>query len=178
MISGRSRLTTYEKTENLNPGKTSSVTAAPPTRGRRSSTTVFHPARARRAAVGEEEPLERHPIHLEPDEIPRRAVLPLGRERAAPVERTLVGAHGPSEVDLVGRGLPRLDKRVMRGEVIDVHHDEPGLDPGDVEGPDARRRHAVWLPRLHDRVPERDRLLGRLPDLVPEIAGVSRARNR
>jgi hypothetical protein len=32
MISGRSRLTTYEKTENLKPGMISSVTAAPPTR--------------------------------------------------------------------------------------------------------------------------------------------------
>ena len=33
MISGRSRLTTYENTENLKPGKISSVTAAPPTSG-------------------------------------------------------------------------------------------------------------------------------------------------
>ena len=30
MISGRSSETTYEQTENLKPGKTSSVTAAPP----------------------------------------------------------------------------------------------------------------------------------------------------
>ena len=47
MISGRSRLTTYEKTENLKPGKTSSVTAAPPTSGRFSRTSVLRPARAR-----------------------------------------------------------------------------------------------------------------------------------
>ena len=51
MISGRSRLTTYEKTENLKPGTISSVTAAPPTSGRRSSTTTFRPARARYAAA-------------------------------------------------------------------------------------------------------------------------------
>ena len=44
-------LTTYEKTENLKPGKTSSVTAAPPTRGRRSSTSTLRPARARYAAA-------------------------------------------------------------------------------------------------------------------------------
>src|SRR6478672_5672315 len=51
MISGRSRLTTYENTENLKPGTISSVTAAPPTRGRRSSTTTRLPARARYAAA-------------------------------------------------------------------------------------------------------------------------------
>ena len=33
MISGRSRLTTYEKTEKRKPGKSSSVTAAPPSTG-------------------------------------------------------------------------------------------------------------------------------------------------
>src|SRR5262249_37545758 len=50
-ISGRSSDTTYEQTENLNPGKTSSVTAAPPRRWRRSRTSVFLPARARYAAA-------------------------------------------------------------------------------------------------------------------------------
>ena len=51
MISGRSSETTYEKTENRKPGKTSSVTAAPPSTWRFSSTTVFSPARARYAAL-------------------------------------------------------------------------------------------------------------------------------
>ena len=51
MISGRSSETTYEQTENLKPGKTSSVTAAPPRTWRRSSTSTFLPARARYAAV-------------------------------------------------------------------------------------------------------------------------------
>ena len=50
MISGRSRETTYEQTENLKPGKTSSVTAAPPSTYRRSSTSTRLPARARYAA--------------------------------------------------------------------------------------------------------------------------------
>src|SRR5689334_15010357 len=50
MISGRSSDTTYEQTENLNPGKTSSVTAAPPRTCRRSRTITFFPARARYAA--------------------------------------------------------------------------------------------------------------------------------
>ena len=53
MISGRSRLTTYEKTENLKPGKISSVTAAPPTSGRRSSTSDLL-ARAREVGRGDE----------------------------------------------------------------------------------------------------------------------------
>ena len=50
MISGRSSETTYEQTENLNPGKISSVTAAPPSTCRRSSTSTLRPARARYAA--------------------------------------------------------------------------------------------------------------------------------
>src|SRR6266446_10645995 len=51
MISGRSSDTTYEHTENLKPGKTSSVTAAPPSTCRRSSTSTRLPARARYAAL-------------------------------------------------------------------------------------------------------------------------------
>ena len=43
MISGRSSETTYEQTENLKPGKTSSVTAAPPRTWRRSRTSTFLP---------------------------------------------------------------------------------------------------------------------------------------
>src|SRR5262245_65580774 len=53
MISGRSSDTTYEHTENLKPGKTSSVTAAPPTRWRRSRTSTLRPARATYAAAVE-----------------------------------------------------------------------------------------------------------------------------
>src|SRR5687767_7133668 len=50
MISGRSRLTTYENTEKRKPGNTSSVIAAPPTCSRRSNTSTLLPARARYAA--------------------------------------------------------------------------------------------------------------------------------
>ena len=51
MISGLSSDTTYEQTEKWKPGKTSSVTAAPPTMWRRSSTRTLRPARARYAAA-------------------------------------------------------------------------------------------------------------------------------
>src|SRR5437660_10326646 len=51
MISGRNSDTTYEQTENLNPGNTSSVQAAPPRMCRRSSTRTLRPAFARYAAV-------------------------------------------------------------------------------------------------------------------------------
>src|SRR5438045_2441112 len=51
MISGRRSETTYDATENLKPGKISSVTAAPPSTCLRSSTTTFFPALARYAAV-------------------------------------------------------------------------------------------------------------------------------
>src|SRR5689334_15518681 len=50
MISGRNSDTTYEQTENLKPGKTSSVTAAPPSTWRRSRTSTLRPPRARYAA--------------------------------------------------------------------------------------------------------------------------------
>lgn len=43
MTSGRSRLTTNENTENLKPGKTSSVTAAPPTRSARQRCPTCRP---------------------------------------------------------------------------------------------------------------------------------------
>jgi hypothetical protein len=43
MISGRSSDTTYEQTENRKPGKTSSVTAAPPRTWRLSRTRTFFP---------------------------------------------------------------------------------------------------------------------------------------
>src|SRR5918996_2727561 len=51
MISGRSRETTYEASENRNRGNTPSVTAAPPRTCRRSKTRTCRPARARYAAA-------------------------------------------------------------------------------------------------------------------------------
>src|SRR2546428_12238627 len=51
MICGRRGLPTSEQTVNLNPGESSSVTAAPPRTWRRSRTTTFFLARARYAAV-------------------------------------------------------------------------------------------------------------------------------
>ena len=47
MIRGRIRLTTYEQTENLKPGKISSVIVAPPMSSRRSSTRTDLPPLAR-----------------------------------------------------------------------------------------------------------------------------------
>ena len=51
MTLGFIKLTTYEQTENLNPGNTSSVTAAPPSTCRRSRTSTFFPALERYAAA-------------------------------------------------------------------------------------------------------------------------------
>ncbi len=53
MISGRSSETTYEQTENLKPGKTSSVTAAPPSTCRRSSTSTLRPGARQVGGVDE-----------------------------------------------------------------------------------------------------------------------------
>ena len=47
MMSGRSRLSAYEKVVNEKPGQSSSVIAAPPTSGRRSTISVLSPAFAR-----------------------------------------------------------------------------------------------------------------------------------
>src|SRR2546430_2725428 len=92
----------------------------------------------RRQALGAEQALEGFPVHLESDEAPRGTVLPLRGERPVPVEGRLRSAHRPAQVDLVWAGLARLDQRVVRGEIVHVQHDEPGLDAGDVHGPDAR----------------------------------------
>ena len=47
MICGRSRLTTYENTETVNPGRISSLKVAPPTRSFFSTSSTRCPARAR-----------------------------------------------------------------------------------------------------------------------------------
>ena len=47
MMSGRSRLRAYENVVNQNPGRSSSVIAAPPTMARRSSTSTRRPLLAR-----------------------------------------------------------------------------------------------------------------------------------
>src|SRR5436190_1327960 len=106
MISGRRSDTTYENTEYLKPGLISSVTAAPPTRCRRSSTTTFLPLRAARVQRHARAPrlrrqprcqshfvearLQRRPIHLDADELPRRAARVLRLYRSASVELRLV----------------------------------------------------------------------------------------
>ena len=46
-MSGRSRLSAYENDVKWNPGRSSSVMAAPPTRCRRSTMSTFRPAFAR-----------------------------------------------------------------------------------------------------------------------------------
>src|SRR6266516_1319887 len=51
MISGRRSPAEYARRENFTPGKTSSVTHAPPTIARRSRTRIFRPALARYAAA-------------------------------------------------------------------------------------------------------------------------------
>src|SRR6266581_4045642 len=100
MICGRRRLQTYEHTVNLNPGYTSSVTAAPPRTWRRSRTSTRLPARARYAAVVR--PLWPPPITMASY---CRATMPdliQGASRRA----ILVGRGGPRAV--TGEGLYRL----------------------------------------------------------------------
>ena len=73
MISGRSRLSAYENVVNENPGRSSSVIAAPPTRCRCSSTSVRRPACARYAAFVR--PLWPPPMTITSYDVPVR---PLG----------------------------------------------------------------------------------------------------
>src|SRR6266705_1901873 len=99
MISGRSRETTYEQTENLNPGKTSSVTHAPPSTCRRSSTSTRLPARARYAAVTR--PLWPPPITIASYCFATRR--PPRPRNARPIARGRAGVR-----EVTGEGLNRL----------------------------------------------------------------------
>src|SRR5438876_874519 len=76
----------------------------------------------------------------------------LGLEPSMAVERPFVLRDRPSEVDLERRRCLVLDQRVMRGEVVDVEHDQAGFDPGNVERPDSGRRDAIATTHVHDRV--------------------------
>src|ERR1019366_4249363 len=101
MISGRSSDTTYEQTENLKPGKTSSVTAAPPTMWRRSRTRTLRPARARYAA--DVSPLWPPPTTIASYFMPSLLLPAAAAATAHHVALLIAGGHGERRV---GKVLP------------------------------------------------------------------------
>src|SRR6202021_2495620 len=103
IISGRSSETTYEKTENLNPGIISSVTAAPPRTYLRSSTRTFLPACARYAAFTK--PLWPPPITM----TSYRFAMDLRDETCGILRAAEVEAFYKRQRRLTTRNLTRLD---------------------------------------------------------------------
>src|SRR5258708_19522246 len=90
--------------------------------------------------------LERLPVEVDADEPPRRSLLLLLHERLFADEGRLLEAHAPPEPELVRRRLLRFDERLVRRDVVDVRHQERGLDAREVEPPDAAGDHPLPPP--------------------------------
>src|SRR5436305_11285448 len=82
-----------------------------------------------------------------------------------------------AETHLEGRILLRLDERLLAAVEVNVNQKQPGLYARNVQGEHPRRVDVEGLPCLHERVPDRDGLFGRNPNLVAEVARVARARH-
>src|SRR5207244_1052125 len=61
---------------------------------------------------------------------------------------------------------------------VDVEENETGLDASHVQGLEPEREDPLSPAALPDRVPDPDRVVGRSPDLEPEIARVPGPRDR
>src|SRR5258708_1355345 len=121
--------------------------------------------------------LERIPLELDADELPLRTALLFGGERLPADEALLVETHGPGEVELEGRRKLAVDERLARRDVVDVDQHQAGFDARDVERQHAGRHDAVAAAGIHQRVPQRERMLAIGPDLEAQIAGVAGARD-
>ena len=100
--------------------------------------------------------LEALPVHLEADQLPRRALALLALECAAADEVAgLVEVDRPTEAHLVGRRFLGGDPGVIGGRVVHVEHEEAGLNARHVHGEDAAGRDAVIIAGRHERVPDR-----------------------
>ena len=124
-------------------------------------------------------PLHALPRDLQAHQLPGRAFALLALERAAADEvALLVQAHRPVEPELVGRGFLPVDPGVVGRVVVDLDHEEPGLDPRHVHRQDAAGHQAVVVAGDDQRVPDRERVGVVHPDLEAEVAGVAGARDR
>ncbi len=92
-------------------------------------------------------------------------------------KRPLRQIHQTREAELEGRVLLRLDHRLLAAVEIDVDEEQSRFDAGDIE-----REHPGWVEiELRaggdERIPHREGAGRRQPDLVTQIARVSRTRN-
>ena len=136
-----------------------------------------HPRQLGRQAHLRVRVLERLPVERDPAEAPCGGVGPFGAEGRPAHEVRRLQRHGPAQPEFVRRRLLVLDDRALRGYVVDVDEQQTGLEARHVERQQARRSEAERFPRRRERVPERDRVLGVHPDLVPEVARVPGARD-
>ena len=84
----------------------------------------------------------------------------------------------PAESQLQGTRLLNLEHRLVGRDVVDVRHEEAGLDPGHVQSVDSGRSYGVGLAYVHEDVPD-PLSMGRVePDLVPQVPGEAGATDR
>ena len=110
----------------------------------------------------------------------RRAGPPAACSRSSasrPTKSPLSKADEAAQPDLE-RGVVLFGvHRVPGGRVIHLQEDEPGLEADDVQGQHPGGTDPVGRPGGHQRVPHGHRIAGGHPDLVPEVAGIARARH-
>ena len=95
-------------------------------------------------------------------------------QRPATYEVRLVEADELAEADLERAVVLLRVHRVARGCVVDLEHDQPGLEPRDVERVHSRGPDRVRLAGGEQGVPHLGGGLGRDPQLVAEVARVAR----
>ena len=132
----------------------------------------------RRQALGAEQALDVVPVELQADEPSTRAAVPLLALESEPADEVgLVEADEPPEADLARAVVLVGVHRVAGGRVVDLEQDESSLEPDDIEREHPGRPDPVAAACVHQQFPERDRVLRRDPELIPEIAGVAGSRD-
>ena len=161
----------------LQPTLVARPTWRPPTRtGRGDRSTTGEIAGGRPWALNR--PSMSYQSSSQADEPPTRAAVALlALEREPADEIGLVEADEPPEADLARAVVLVRVHRVAGRRVVDLQEDESRLEPDDVEGEHPGRPDPVVAAGVHERFPERDRVLRRDPELVAEIARVAGPRD-
>src|SRR5262249_20844165 len=110
--------------------------------------------------------------NVETDQKPASAaVIAFGKERAAAIEMAFGEIDHSGEAELEGGARAARSQHPVGGKEITADHRESGLDPGEVDGIPADRPDPVKTPGIEQPIPCPERVGGRHPQLVAEIAG-------
>jgi hypothetical protein len=123
------------------------------------------------------QPLDRRPIDLETDYLAFPPGTCLVDERLAADKGSGLELHEPAEAHFEWRIGLRVDQCLLGAVEVDVYEEQPCFDARHVEREHARRPDVEWTPAGDERVPDLDRAIPGNPDLVAEVARVSRAGN-